>query len=101
MNNIFKNVKVLCTMIIAVVIFTSCGNYTTNSNSNTSKVICEQFIVVNESKYDTDFGTLYTVYDKDTKVMYYIMDAYYYHQAVMTPIYNSDGTVRIYNSEVE
>ena len=99
MNNIFKSVTIICATIIATVIFTSCdSSYTADSGYITSRVICDQFIVVSESKQDTTFGILYTVYDKDTKVMYYIMDSYC--QAAMTPIYNSDGTVRIYSGEV-
>lgn len=37
------------------------------------------------------------VYDKNTKVMYLIVDGYSYFG--ITPIYNADGTVKLYDGE--
>ena len=44
-----------------------------------------------------DEGILYIVYDKDTKVMYYIIINSY--KCGITPIYNTDGTIKIYEEK--
>lgn len=88
--------KVLFTVILTVLfalptILTACSNVT--SSYNPGDDIYEQFIIV-DSKYDFSFGYLYTVYDKDTKVMYYIVSST--HKGGISPIYDTDGTVKIY-----
>lgn len=48
------------------------------------------------SKYGIgEFGSYYIVYANDTKVMYVLSDGNYNHGA-FTPLYNSDGTLQIY-----
>lgn len=42
-------------------------------------------------------GSEKIVYDKNTNVMYYIYD--YSYQWGITPIYNSDGTVKLYEKK--
>ena len=56
--------------------------------------ILNQFIIV-ESYQDDVSGKLYITYDKDTKVMYYIWQC---GSSIgnITPIYNTDGTIRVY-----
>ena len=60
-----------------------------------NKELYDQFIAV--EKYGNSQRGLLTVYDKDTKVMYYFIDDAY--QMALSPIYNSDGTIKIYNGE--
>ena len=60
-----------------------------------NKELFDQFITV--ERYGNSQRGLYLVYDKDTKVMYYLIDEAY--QMALSPVYNSDGTIRIYNGE--
>ena len=60
-----------------------------------NKEIYDQFVAV--EKYGNSQRGLLIVYDKDTKVMYYLIDDAY--QMALTPIYNSDGTIRLYEGE--
>lgn len=88
--------KILFTVSLTVLfalptILTACSNVT--SSYNPGDDIYEQFIIV-DSVYDFNFGYLYTVYDKDTKVMYYVMSSGY--KGGISPIYEADGTVKIY-----
>ncbi len=47
--------------------------------------------------YKNEYKKTEVVYDKNTKVMYFIRrDAYRFG---ITPIYNSDGTVKLYEEE--
>lgn len=55
--------------------------------------ISNDFILIEEN-YDYSFNT-YKLYDKETKVIYlYIVSGY---QAGLTPLYNADGTLQLYN----
>lgn len=88
--------KILFTVSLTILfalptILSACTNVT--SSYNPGDDIYEQFIIV-DSIYDFNFGYLYTVYDKDTKVMYYISSGS--HKSGISPIYNTDGTVKIY-----
>lgn len=88
--------KILFTVSLTVLfalptILSACTNVT--SSYNRGDDIYEQFIIV-DSVHDFNFGYLYTVYDKDTKVMYYI--CYDGEGKGISPIYEADGTVKIY-----
>lgn len=39
------------------------------------------------------------VYDNDTKVMYYMSDSSY-NRGNLTPLYNADGTLRVWEEEI-
>ena len=69
-----------------------CGCKTT-VKENTDEVLWDKFEVV-ESRTNPDYGGLYTIYDKDTKVMYFYIRGY--QNTSMSPIYNSDGSVMVY-----
>jgi hypothetical protein len=56
-----------------------------------NSILWDKFIVL-EKYYNEGHGAFYIVYDKDTKVEYY----FFYG---LCPIYNADGTVRIYEGE--
>ena len=60
-----------------------------------NKELYDQFVAV--EKYGNTQRGLLIVYDKDTKVMYYFIDDAY--QMALTPIYNSDGTIRLYDKK--
>jgi hypothetical protein len=70
----------------------------TPTSKNKEEIFWDKFVVV--ESYDNmsnNNGSLYIVYDKDTKVEYYIF--YAYSQAGISPIYNADGTIKIYEGE--
>ena len=52
-----------------------------------------QFDVINQ-RTNPEYGDLFIVYDRVSKVMYYCI--FNSRRAALTPIYNEDGTVRIY-----
>lgn len=77
--------------------FTGCKTTTTKDVDNAFyQNAFNQFVVVEERK-NIEYGELSIMYDKDTKVMYYMITGGY--QCGLTPIYNSDGSVMIYNAE--
>lgn len=47
-------------------------------------------------KWDGDY-TYYIAYANNTKVMYLIIDGY--HKFGITPLYNADGTLQVYDGE--
>lgn len=58
-----------------------------------NQVFFDKFAVI-ETRYNAKHGTLYTVYDKDTMVMYYYLDSMYNHN--LCPVYDENGNVMIY-----
>ena len=55
------------------------------------------FIVINSWGIQGATDTYYIVYAKDTKVKYFIMQTTY--RFGITPLYNADGTLQIYDEE--
>ena len=91
-----KNLAILlgCATLI-ILLLTACGTTTIQYTQNTNNV-WNQFVLVEKQKSIIDWGTLYIVYDKDTKVMYYMWDGSY--TGGFTPIYNADGSVKVYDN---
>ena len=94
-----KKFIILATLVMMT--FTACGNATCTDESGIARdEIYGRFIVLSYSKDKSDqistnwYGT-YTVYDRDTKAMYYIIDGY--RRGGITPIYNEDGTIKFYD----
>lgn len=77
-------------LIIALILL-----FAPSKRESFNKELYDQFIAV--EKYGNSQRGLLIVYDKDTKVMYYFIDDAY--QMALSPIYNSDGTIKIYNGE--
>ena len=77
----------LCSISLAL---TGCKTKVDTDNNMT---IFDTFTVI-ETRTDTNNSTLYIVYDNDTRVeYYYIVSA---HRAGLSPIYNTDGTIKVY-----
>ena len=69
---------------------TGCKTKTYKTNN---EVYWDKFTVI-EERHNSAYGRLKIVYDKDTRVMYYlIVDTY---SRSISPIYNADGTVMVY-----
>lgn len=56
----------------------------------------DKFVVV-EERSNAEDGLLDIMYDKDTKVMYYMITSS--SRCGITPIYNSDGSVKLYEED--
>ena len=72
----------------------------TDEQGNTSDLIGGRFVVLEEYKDHSATGNYYSTYityDKNTKVMYYILDGY--HRAGLCPMYDANGNVMTYIEE--
>lgn len=92
-NNYIKirTVTILLLTISLLVLFAGCST----SYDDKKQVAGGYFTVVKE----WGGGTYRIVYANDTKVMYLIVNSGNIYG--ITPLYNADGTLQIYNSEVE
>lgn len=88
--------SILILIVVLCCTLVSCGA----ANSGTIKDVAERV----DSKYmdlavvEYDYHNGWTIlYDKNTMVMYVILDAY--QSTGMTPILNADGTPRLYEGD--
>lgn len=90
-------ILILTITLMCGMVFTGCKTTVTENVDNAYyQNAFNQFVVVEERR-NGDYGTLSIMYDKDTKVMYYMITSAY--RCGITPIYNSDGSVMIYDEE--
>lgn len=82
-------------VMLLVLVLTGCST-TTTIYENGEKEFWDKFVVVEEYNNPED-GRLSVVYDKETKVEYYIVDIG--HQFGICPVYDTDGTVKVYTEE--
>ncbi len=87
--------KLLIVVMVLALTLTGCG-IRKISYDNGEKVKLDKFIVI-EKLDSMGNGMLYIMYDKDTKVEYYYLIEY--NRAAMSPIYNTDGSVKVYEGE--
>ena len=98
---IHKILITLCLIGGMIIPITSCDDtvsVTKDPNTMAQRTLWDKFTIV-EQRYGPNNGFLYIVYDSDTKVMYYIIDAHY--RSGISPIYDSDGSVKIYGEKKE
>lgn len=81
-------------IVVALVLLTLTG---CNFGYEEGDILYKRFVVI-ESK-DSDDGTMLTVYDKETNVEYFM--CYSLYKGFMSPIYNADGTLKIYDDSKE
>ena len=92
-----KLILVLATSLMCGIMFAGCGTEVTeNVDEAYYQNAFNQFVVV-EERYNDYYGRLSIMYDKDTRVMYYMITGRY--KCGLTPIYNSDGSVKIYEED--
>lgn len=87
-----------CVIVVLLLIIVLCAT-NDNSLSDTTEpqdMLWNQFVIV-DSQFSLLHGTLYTVYDKDSKAMYYY--TYGRYDKNLVAIYNEDGTVKYYKGE--
>ena len=82
--------KKIIILVLITLMLTGCKTKTYKTNN---EIYWDKFIVI-EERNNIEYGRLKIVYDKDTKVMYYFITSTY--SRTITPIYNADGTVMVY-----
>lgn len=95
--------KILCVLLallLCIGLLTGCASdnelgYGDNAADN-AKVVHSKYFDA-EIIQDMDNGVAYIIRDTNTNVLYLVV--YGYASAVMSPIYNSDGTVKLYEGE--
>ena len=80
-------IALLCSMPL---VFTGCKTKVDTDNNTT---VFSKFTVI-ETRNNPNDGVLYIMYDNDTKVEYYYI--YTGHRAGLCPVYNADGTIKVY-----
>ena len=89
-----KKILLLTTSVILSMGLAGCAS---NSASNSFSCLANDFTVVEEkeSNFLGDYSKI--IYDNETKVEYLIIcDCYKYG---ITPLYNADGTVKVYQEK--
>lgn len=92
-----KKIIIFITCLLLILSFAGCKRMKIKYSDDEYHYIYNRFVLVEKysSKFVSDSGGVtFVVYDEDTKVMYYIIDSY--NQCGITPIYNSDGTIKLY-----
>lgn len=89
--------KIFISMLASMMILVGCSS----EQGTTSDLIGGRFVVLDECKDSNQMGNYYATYityDKDTKVMYYILDGY--RRAGLCPMYDTNGDIMVYGGEV-
>ena len=107
-----KKILVTILMVLSVSVLTGCTEkneaskneiITYNTDDDEQDMFGTQFVIIererlhDELDLSSNWNYRYTVYDVDSKVMYYIFDGN--ELATMSPVYNSDGTIKIYEEK--
>ena len=95
--------KILCVLLallLCIGVLTGCASDNEigygDSAADNAKVIHSKYFDA-EIVQDMGNGIAYIIRDTNTNVLYLVV--YGYSSALMSPIYNSDGTVKLYEGE--
>lgn len=91
-----KKIILLFITIILLISLCACGRTYEEAKNNPHSKSGNYFTVIKEWGNRSAYGNSYIVYANDTKVMYYIE---YGNGRMITPLYNADGTLQIYEGE--
>jgi hypothetical protein len=92
-----KRIVALILLMLCVISLVGCGTtYEQAEVDGATEMFGEYFTVV---KQWHQFGRAYLLYANDTKVMYIYVEKGY--GAGITPLYNADGTLQIYEGPIE
>lgn len=86
-----KRFVILC--LACTFLFGLTGCFETKVDTDSHQEFFDKFVVI-ETRNNADYGTLYTVYDKDTMVMYYFTRCD--RSRSLCPVYDENGNVMIY-----
>lgn len=97
-KKVFMIIAMLTIILIMAVCLVACGNtQTQDSYSHGFSIQGTTLVCIGTSRGKT-LNSLYELYyDKDTKVMYMFVKSGY--GAGLTPMYNADGTLKLYKGE--
>ena len=88
--------KILLIAIAAIIMMTmATGCRQIQEEANSEQWFGEEFIVLKENT--SEWGHVYTLCDKQTKVVYYLFANF--DGQTITPAYNADGTIRVYDGK--
>ena len=88
--------KTLFVIIITCFLFCFLTGCKTTIDTDNHDVFYDKFVVI-ETRDNPEYGTLYTVYDKDTMVMYYFTHCD--RSRSLCPVYDENGNVMIYSED--
>lgn len=91
--------KLIILFISLVLTITACNTDVTKYEED-EKILWNKFVVI-EKRTNNEYGCIYLAYDKDTLVEYYITYTKGCYLAVSSPVYNADGTIKVYDKEDE
>lgn len=94
-----KKIIVLFITIILLISLCACGRSYEEAENNPNSLSGNYFTIIKEWGSGAGYGYSYIVYANDTKVMYYI--EYGARSRMITPLYNSDGTLQVYEGEIK
>lgn len=93
--------KALALILISMMLLVGCGSEQyTDEQGNTKDLIGGHFVVLDKCKDNCTEGNYYCTYityDKNTKIMYYILDGY--NRAGLSPMYDTNGDVMVYDGD--
>lgn len=89
-----KRFIILCLVCTFLFGLTGCG---TKVDTDNHQEFFDKFVVI-ETRTNANYGTLYTVYDKDTMVMYYFTRCD--RSRSLCPVYDENGNVMIYQEKL-
>ena len=106
-RNLIVKATIILSLAFAIMTCMTCGDNDAGNNKVNEYVLFDdgwrhtnlygQFIII-DKRCPNDMDTLYITYDKDTKVEYYIIESKRKRNSI-TPIYNTDGTIKVYGDE--
>lgn len=97
-----KTKLIIFTAVLALTLgLTGCSNEQyVDMQGNSYDIIGGRFVVLDECEDHGGIGnynTTYITYDKNTKVMYYILDGYY--RTGLCPMYDTNGNIMVYGGD--
>lgn len=94
-NNYEKKILlVFLTILLMVIFLTGCDSSATRNGQDNFMVVDNEYIQL-ETLSNNDGCVI--AYDKETKVMYMCVSGY--SEMGITPIYNADGSLKLYQEE--
>lgn len=91
-----KKTLAVLLLIVSLFCFAGCGARNSGHIENVAVAVSSKYIDFEVVERDVYEGWT-ILYDKNTKVMYIILDGY--QSTGMTPILNADGTPKLYKGE--
>lgn len=90
-----KLLTIILMVTLSITLLTACG-HEDNNKENKEKMLFNNFIV--EEELNTHWYSIdsYIVYDKKTKVKYFLYGDCCSDKSGITPLYNADGTLQIH-----